>query len=235
MKFWSRVSFLLVFSTFAWNTFAIEIFFMDEEHSGVVQSGDYQIFPEKRRGNALYRENQLLVSFPNRQILEVMQVPDAKSIVYLYADFEDELAMGIYDLSQQERARIKRVDDEFYEVWVPALGVRKIFRIYKNRLESVASRLRTATGVTPSNSHVAYYHILSSEIIQVDGVDQRAYDFRIHILNRDADKGKILSQTVYDTRPVLSLSWVDGRTLRYQLSDGTTQDIDVAAQLPGYF
>ena len=235
MKFWNAVCFLCFLGLFAGNLFAIEIFVMDKEESAVVRFGDYQIFPEKRQGNALYHQNQLLVSFPTRQILEVMPVPDADSIVYLYSDFQDELAIGLYDLSENQRARIKRVDDEFYEVWVPTLGIRKIFRIYQNRLQSIASRLRTATGVTPSNSHVAYYHILRSEIIQVDGADQRAYDFRIHILNRDADRPKILTQTVYDTQPVLKLSWVDDRTLRYELSDGTTQDIDVASQLPGYF
>ena len=232
---WKRLGWLGFFSLLPGFLFAAETFLQDDDHRGVVHVGEYQIFPEKRWGNGLYLNNELLVTFPNRQILEVYEIPNAESLVYLYAEAQQKLAMGLYDLSQQEQARIKNVDDEFYEVWVFALGIRKIFRIYQNKIQSVAPHLRTATGVTPSHSHIAYYHITNSEVIEVDGANQRVYDFRIHILKREAAEPQNLNMIVRDSRSILKLSWVDARTLRYELSDGTLHEIDVAAQLPNYF
>jgi len=248
--FWVKIG-LLWFSLYCpWSVFAVETFPMDQEHHGVINllennntntnyckycSGTYQIFPEKRMGNALYFQSKLLVSFANRQILDLFEIRDAESLVYLYADNEQKLAIGLYDFSADKQTRIKRVDDEFYQVWNAPIYTRAIFRIYQNRLERVASHLRTVAGVTPSRSHVAYYHIAKSELITENEKEVRVFDFSVHVLKRSAAKPRRLDINVRDTQPALKLFWVNAQTLRYYLGDGTSRDVNAAALLPDYF
>ena len=250
ISFWIKLGLICLSLHFPWNAFAVEIFSLDQEQGGVVKleesqgntskyckycSGEYQIFPKKRLGNALYFQNKLLVTFPNRQILDLFEIPDAQSLVYLYADSQQKLAVGLHDFSEDKQAKIKRVDDEFYEMWVFALGIRTIFRIYQNHLERVASHLRSATGVTPSRFHVAYYHIAKSEMVEQGGKEQRVYEFKIHILKRSAAQPRGLKLKIRDNRSILKLSWVSEDTLRYELADGSTHDINIANLLPDYF
>ena len=247
---WIKIGVLCLSLHFPWTVVAVEIFSRDQEHRGVVKlaetqgtntrycqycRGEYQIFPEKRLGNALYFQNKLLVTFPNQQILDLFEIPDAQALVYLYADSQQKLAIGLYDFSEKKEAKIKSVDGEFYEVWVFALGIRTIFRIYQNRLERVASHLRSATGVTPAHSHVAFYHIAKSEIVEQDGKKLRVYEFKIHILKRSEAQPRGLSLKVQDTRSILKLSWLSEDTLRYELADGSQHDINLANLLPDYF
>ncbi|MBF0277901.1 MAG: hypothetical protein HQM13_08925 [SAR324 cluster bacterium] len=247
---WFNFSFLCFIFIFPIKVTAVDTFPLDQDHRGLINllennntgsqyckycSGTYQIFPENRMGNGLYFQKKLLVTFPNRVILDLYEIPDAESLVYLYEEDDQNLAIGLHDFSGEDRSKIKRVDDEFYEVWAFSIGIRSIFRIYQNRLERVASHLRTVTGVTPSRSHVAYYHIAKSEIIEEDGKEVRIYEFSIHILKRSAALPRRLNVKVQDKRSILKLSWVNENTLRYQLSDGTFRDIDAAALLPDYF
>ncbi len=235
MKFWIGSGFFYLTLLFSWQTTAVETFQQDIEHRGVLYLGDYQIFPENRLGNSLYYKNKLLISFPDRQILKFYEIPETRSLVYLYTDHQQVLALDVYDFSEEKKSNIKRVDNEFYEVRMP--GNRKIFRIYQKDLIGLTSHLRTATGLTPSHSHIAYYHIERSEVISKDDVEleQRIYYFRIHVLKRSEIEPIKLSEVIQDTQASLKLTWIDARTLSYRLSDGTSHEIDVASQLPDYF
>lgn len=201
----------------------------------IKQLGNYQIFPTERYGNALYLNRQLLASFGGRMILDLQEIPNGESLVYLYRDEEQNLALGLYDFSESKRARIKRVDDEFYEVWVFSLGIRAIFRIFDGKIERVASHLRTARGVTPSVEQVAFYHISASEVLEGENGKYRVYDFRIHVLKRKQTKPLRLSVTVRDSRSILNLSWPEATVLRYELMDGTIKDLSLSELLPDHF
>ncbi len=236
MQLWIKTGFVLLSFVFSVHALAVETFSLPQNKHSTVTLGEYQIFPEKRLGNALYFQKNLLTSFPNFMILDVLPIPDTQSLVYLYADHEKKLAIGLHSMGENQQARIKRVDDEFYEVWVLSHGLRAIFRIYQNRLMRIAAHLRTATGVTPSHDHVAFYHIVNSELLtKENGELERIYDFRIHIIKRSAEQPQRLNITVRNNEVRLQLAWVNDKTLRYYLSDGTSQDLDVAALLPNYF
>ncbi|MBF0288083.1 MAG: hypothetical protein HQM14_09720 [SAR324 cluster bacterium] len=236
MQFFIRMGLLSLALVFSFNVFAVETFSLQKNTHSTVALGEYQIFPEKRMGNAIYFQYNWLTSFPNRVILDVLPIPGTQSLVYLYADEEKKLAIGLHSIGENQQARIKRVDDEFYEVWVLSHGLRAIFRIYQNKLMRIAGHLRTATGVTPSHNHVAFYHIVNSELItKEEGKLERVYDFRIHIIKRTAEKPQRLDITIRNNEVRLQLSWVDAGILRYYLSDGTFEDLDVAKLLPDYF
>ncbi len=234
MKFWAASGFFCLTFLFSWQATAAETYELDSEHRGVLYLGDYQIFPENRLGNALYYKYKLLISVPDRQILKFYEIPETQSLVYLYADAQQALALDVYDFSEEKESKIKRVDNEFYEVWLS--GNRKIFRIYQNDLVGLTSHLKTATGLTPSHSHIAYYHIESSEVVSADDeAEHRIYYFRIHVMKRSDINPIKLSEVIQDTQASLKLTWIDARTLSYRLSDGTSHEIDVASQLPDYF
>ncbi|MGK5091701.1 hypothetical protein WDW89_06745 [Deltaproteobacteria bacterium TL4] len=206
---------------------------MDDKHRGVVWLDKYQIYPENRLGNTLYSDKKLLVSDPNQMILEIMDISGLEGLVYLYANQETQMGIGLYDATATQRVEIKRVDDEFYEIRDRNTGTQKIFRIYQGKLQSIFARSRTATQVTPAKRHVAFYHINSSKTVtNAEGIDQRIYSFRIHVLKRTESEPYTLPDTVDDTLPYLKLSWVNVNTLRYILSNGEAHDLILNDRMP---
>lgn len=232
-----QCSLFLILGLSASSGLASESFPMDDQHRGVLWLKKYQIYPENRFGNSLYLNKQLIAFDPGHMILEVFDVDGTESMVYLYKDTKDNLAIGLYDDSKKKQAQIKRVDEEFYEFWEREKHIRKIFRIYKGRLTNVLTKSRTGTGITPSISHVAFYHIKASErVVDEDGKNKRIYSFRIHILKRsEPHPWSLRNLEVKDWYPFLKLSWLNEYTLQYPLSSGEIKTVDLREHLPQHF
>lgn len=202
---------------------------------GVKHLDPYQIYPKGRLGNALYKNRHLLFSFPDRKILDAQQISEQDILVYLYEDPLQNSLLGVHDETGANSIEIKHVDNEFYELWIPNLGVRKIYRIKNNTIIGIYNKVRTATGVAPGKDFAAFYHIYAAGPKEVDGVTDRYYTFRIHILHRESDQIETLPLLVDDKLPSLRLVWSDDQTLSYRLADRTVHNIDVTQYLPQYF
>ena len=213
---------------------ALESFPQDENHRGIIEVSDYQIYPEGRLGNAVYELNKLMFSFPDRVILDIMNIPASTSVVYLYEDTENNKALGLFDKSSDHPAKIKRVDEEFYEVWTPSRNMRKIFRIFQDQLVGVFFQVKSARGVTPARDHIAFYHITDVKTPENDGTETQVFVFKVHLLKRNASKVRTLPVQVENTSPTLKLTWVEETTLRYTLENGTSNDIRIKDYLPGF-
>lgn len=140
-------SFLLLITS---TLIAAETYPSDEKHRGLIASGKYRIFPEGRAGNSLYLDNKKLISFSDRIIVEASQISKLKVLVYLYRDNNSKLFLDVFSYSSDVTAKIKAVDEEFYEILIPEKGTRKIYRIYQGKISTIFDHSRTATGIAPS-------------------------------------------------------------------------------------
>ena len=145
---------------------AIEIQPRDEKHLGVVTEGDFIIYPQNRLGNGLYRDKILLISQTDQRIIGSQPIKGTKSVVYLYQDHNDEFGLGLINGENEGIGRLKKVGAEFYEFSNNEIGYQRIFRILKGRVIPVLDNLRTATGVTLSETHAVFYHITESSSSQ---------------------------------------------------------------------
>ncbi|MBF0238789.1 MAG: hypothetical protein HQM12_13870 [SAR324 cluster bacterium] len=216
---------------------AQEVFDLDEQHRGVIYQGNYQIYPENRMGNGLYQDMQMVVTDPQQIVLEFDEFAENRTLVYLYKDVQGRLNLGLHDMSQDQKTSIKRVDNQFYEIRDSAIGQRKIFRIFDGKLYSVLGKVRTATSVTPSANLIAFYHITSSENLQLeDGSTKQVFNFRIHIVKRnELEVHSIYNLPIQDASPRIDLDWVNDKTLSYTLSNGERHEILLDQMLPGLF
>ena len=218
--------------------FGYEQYSLDEKHRGILSLGKFQIFPENRIGNALYLEHQQLISFPDRVIFIAREVQGTDLVAYLYRNNSNEVLLDIYDPS--DSIIFKQIDPELYEIWIPQLRARRLFRIYQNDIVPLLPKAKTATGLTPSSSHAAFYHISASEKVLSEENEgpsnQRIYTFRIHIVNRQKAGYRTIPRfRIRNTAPSLKMEWLNQTTLQYQLSNGTIGSINVQEWLPNYF
>ncbi len=242
MKTFFRIFFLCLVFSLGWlgniSIWAVDEFGFDATHRGLITVKEkYQIFPERRMGNGLYRNQKLLFSSPDQMILDVAEIQNQNSLVYLYEGVEGNLEIGAYGTEESVTPSLQRVDDEFYEVMVPRNQLRRIFRITeKQQLVKIFDHVRSARGVTPSHKLVAFYHITDVKEQATDtGDKQTIYTFRLHILNRSNSLVKSLPFTVNNTIARIQLSWLNERTLQVRYSDGTTQNIELPQYLPNFF
>lgn len=142
---------------------AVEIFSRDADHRGVIEFAPYQIYPENRIGNGIYLEKKLLDSHPQRVILNIVNIKDTDSHVYLYRGFKGVLGLDIVKNNTGEDVRFWQVDPEFYQYSNRTSGTRRVFRIFEDKIMPLLPNLRTGSGVTPSKTHVAFYHISNSK------------------------------------------------------------------------
>ena len=220
---------------------AREVHDMDDQHHGVLSSGNVQIFPENRTGNGLYQSFRLLVTLPDQTIKQVEGVEGTLALLYLSLDRKNNLTLGVYDGSPEKQVKLKQVDAEFYEFSDRTTSVRKVYRIFNGKLTGVYPRVRTAAHVTPSPTHVAFYHITESRTEsltneQGQSTERRVFSFRIHIVKRsETQLHTLLNTKIDDVQPFIEMAWVDDKTLSYTLSNGESKQLNLAKMLPGVF
>ena len=183
------VSFLIVISLIINPIKGVELHPRDATHRGVVDEGGFTFFPENRLGNGLYREGKLLASKTGRSIISAKLIRGTNSVVYLYTALSDELGLGLVNGMEDGTGRLKRVDTEFYEYSNQEIGYQRIFRVLNRQIIAVLDNLRTGTGVTLSDTHAVFYHIVDSSSIMVEGdsgeqVSVWNYKFRLHLARR---------------------------------------------------
>ena len=220
---------------------AVEIFSRDTDHRGVIEFAPYQIFPENRIGNGIYLEKKLLDSHPQRVILNIVNIKDTDNHVYIYRGFNGLLGLDIVKNNTREDVRFWQVDPEFYQYSNRTSGTRRVFRIFEDKIIPLLPNLRTGSGVTPSKTHAAFYHISNSK--NVTSVNQngqkttnRVYTFRLHVIKRDLkDAVSLYDLPIKDANYLLKLVWENEHSVSYKLSNGKKYIIDIRKYAPSLF
>lgn len=220
---------------------AVQNYYRDSTHRGIVEITPYQIYPENRVGNGIYLNKKLLDSHPNRMIINIVSIKNTKSSIYLYKNQSGALGLGIVKNKADGEARFWKVDEEFYQYNNRTTGIQRVFRIFEKKIKPLLSNVRTGRGVTTSPTHAVFYHIIDSREITItnpsgEDVIQRNYTFRLHVVNRKLENiGSILNLIIKDTSYNLKLSWEDESSISYTLSNGKKQKIDLREYVPHLF
>ena len=233
LKFSTTALFLLTLVLQKFCLTAAELHPRDKNHRGLVQNGEFSYYPENRLGNGLYREGKLLASESGRLIFEALEIRDTNSVVYLYSDPSNELHLGLVNDEGDGNGRLKSVDAEFYEYTNNDIGYQRIFRLLNGAIVPVLEKIRTGTGVTLSDTHAVFYHIIKSGSTKVttetgEEVETWSFTFRLHLTKR-GQKGVVtlFGMDVQDKMASLKLFWKDEHTLVVSKSTGMQMLFDL--------
>lgn len=217
------IGFWIATSSVSW---AGENFSLDDSHGGVVEQGEYQIFPRMRLGNGLYYHQNRLVNLPDRMILEVVPVPDSRNVVYLYQDINQKLSLALYGETPGREFILKTYDADVYEVLEPATQLAKLYRIFDGKILPLLPDLRKPRGVTVSENYIIFYHITSTDKKKnTEKNYQKKYRFQLHISKRDQPVVSTMDAKIVDTRSFLSLHWESPGVVRYELENGEKHNL----------
>ena len=223
------------------SSISVESFPRDDTHRGVIEIPPYQIYPENRIGNGVYLEKELLDSHPERMITTIVNINNTKSYVYLYMNNSGNFGLDIIKNKNEGEARLWKVDKDFYQYSNRTTGLQRIFRIFKNKIKPILPNVRTGRGISSSESHIVFYHIINSEEISVlnengQPINQRVYTFRLHVVNRNIEKiGSIFNLIIKDTNYNLKLFWENEFSVSYKLNSGKKQIVDLRKYVPNLF
>jgi len=218
---------------------AVEIQPQDNQHSGMVTDGNFIIYPQNRLGNGLYRDNNLLVSKTDQMIIGSQPVKGTESAVYLFQGRDQELGLGLVNGENEGMGRLKKVGKEFYEFSNYEIGYQRIFRILQGRIVPVLENLRTATGVTLSETHAVFYHITessSSSNAEDNAKPKWNYRFRLHLVRLGEPQVVTLYQLpLEDQNAKLRISWKNEHELIHRKRDGSEETLNLQKISPGMF
>ena len=218
---------------------AVEIQPRDSLHSGVVKEGDFTIFPQNRLGNGLYRNGTLMASEEDQQIIGSQPILGIESIVYLFRDVNGQEGLGLVNGINEGTGRLKKVGEEFYEFSNYEIGYQRIFRILQGKVFPVLEKLRTASGVTLSNTHAVFYHITESSNSSdnlTNSNDGWNYKFRLHLTRLGQPQLVSLYQiSIVDQSPKPKLSWKNEFELIHRKKDGSEEIYNLQKITPQMF
>ncbi len=191
--------------------------------NGIKEIGTgFQVFPEGKLGNALYKEGKKVVSREDLILQAIAEAPDG--FVYCGTNESEELVLGY---TGSNTTVFNALDGGYYEL-IAKSGKRKLYRLTaEHEIQNLLPRSNTAGGlVYNQEDKAAFYHITKGETVEAENGKLRyQYTFRIHIV-RDNDPRVIhLPETISDFKSKLTLNWIDRNTLQFTLSDNQKETV----------
>lgn len=193
---------------------------------GVVNVGNYQIFPENRPGNAVYGENVLLLSLPGQVIQDVSPLPAKNRFIYLARQGESRM-VAVRNGANDPPPRVTEVSPGYYFVVTVLDGVayKKLLRVTGTSLLDLLPLSKTADGVTVGPKGLLFFHIGKAEP-RAEGTS--VYSLGIHFAPFDENRVRHLPEPVQNTQPTLTFKWLDDSRFRFTLADGTATTLSTA-------
>ena len=163
----------------------------------------------------------------DQQIIGSQSILGIESIVYLFRDVNGQEGLGLVNGINEGTGRLKKVGEEFYEFSNYEIGYQRIFRILQGKVVPVLEKLRTASGVTLSNTHAVFYHITESNNSSDNLTNSNPgwnYKFRLHLTRLGQSQMVSLYQiNIVDQSPKLKLSWKNEFELIHRKKDGSEE------------
>ena len=191
--------------------------------NGIKEIGaGFQVFPEGKLGNTLYKEGKKIIS---RKDLILRAVTDAPEGFVYYGT--NEAGENILGYVGSNTTVFSALEGGYYELSAES-GKRKLYRLMAgNKIQNLLPTSNTATGLVYNQvDKAAFYHITKGETVEAeDGKLRYQYTFRLHVV-RNNEPGIIhLPETVSDFKPKLKLNWIDQNTLQLTLSNNQKETI----------
>ncbi len=182
----------------------------------------FQVFPEGKLGNTLYKEKTKLVSREDLILQDVIEAPEG----YVYFGI-NELNEPVLGYVGGNAVEFITLEGGFYHL-LTEQGYKTIYRLnQQNEIQNVLPRSKTASGLVYNGENkAAFFHITKGETIDTENEGPKfQYTFRIHVVKDGEDKIIHLPETVSDFKSKLKLIWIDNDTLQYTLSNNQKETI----------
>ncbi len=203
----------------------------DLQHKGVVLFEPYQVFPENRKGNAIYLNNRMVFSLPEVAITHIMPLPQEGRFVYLTRNDDGNIDLGIHLPPTDLAPRITKVAEAHYYAVMVIDGVvyKKAYRVLQNNsLVDLLPLSKTAAGLVGGEPGVVFYHISTAQKEEQNGKTVNKFGIILHLSLFDDERLRHLDYPVYNTLPRLNISWVDKSSIQYRLADGRVEVVSIS-------
>lgn len=193
---------------------------------GVISVGPYQVFPENRPGNAVYADNELLLTLPKQTIQDIVALPAVKKFIYL-ARQGDSRTVAVANGPNDPQPRVTEVTPGYYFVVTVLDGVayKKLLRVVGGGLVDMLPLSKTADGVTVGTKGILFFHIGKAD----QGADGKSvYSIGVHFVSFDDGKVRHLGDAIENAQPAVTFKWIDPDTAQVKLADGSLRTIAIA-------
>ncbi|MGK0291202.1 MAG: hypothetical protein ACI86H_002669 [bacterium] len=218
------IAILLFFTT---PTFALKKYATSANHRGFIKlSNNFFIFPENRRGNAIYKRNKELFVKTDTLILKNILATPYGHVYYGIS------TKGKHTLKYkgEKGNRFWEISPGYFQL-ITKTGTKKFYRLTPNfKIQDLLEHSRTASGlIRYKDGSVAFHHISKGEAVKDETGKPIAYkySFRVHIVRPQELKQITLVDTVTDFSSYLRISWVNVNTIQYKLKDGSTHQLRI--------
>ena len=204
---------------------------MRPEHRGMIQVDPYVLFPENRAGNAVYLNNEMLLSLPGRTIIDVLPLPVEGRFAYVASNEAGEMELGVQKRDQDGAVRIDKISKDVFHAVMVLDGVvyKKMFRLIENKILDLLPSSKTPDGAVAGPGGVVFFHVASTTMEdRSDGTQKQVFGLKVHVTQGEEERLKSLSYLVQNGLPKLEFSWVDETTIRYKLSDGKQEEVSLS-------
>jgi len=216
---------LVIFSCISQKGIAWEENNSDAEHQGVIEVlKNYDIFPQGRIGNALYKEKKLLFSIENIILEDILPI-ESGGIIYKGVD-----SAGNVKLGYKGEDTFEPVTPSYYRL-ITKEKKRKLYRITPNgKIQDLLPYSNTASGIVEGGKgQGAFYHIVKGEefVNEEDGKTYYKYFFKVHYIYPNRVKVQSLPGNFEDVKLRIKLRWIAQYSLSVEFSDGSSQTIQI--------
>ena len=203
----------------------------DAQHQGLIAFGDFQIFPQNRRGNGVYLNNRLVFNLPEETLVYIQPLPQPGRMVYLARNNQEELRLGVVLGAGDPEPRVNRLGTRYYHVVLVIDGVvyKKMYHVTND--STVVDLLpvsKTADGPILGPGGLLFYHVAAANNEEQDGKTVSTFDMRLHLVPPDGEQVRHLGYPIINALPRLDMEWIDANRISYRLSDGREGTLSVS-------
>ncbi|MBI3992623.1 MAG: hypothetical protein HY342_05075 [Candidatus Lambdaproteobacteria bacterium] len=203
----------------------------DAQHQGLIAFGDFQIFPQNRRGNGVYANNRLIFNLPEETVVYVQPLPQPGRMVYLAKNEQGQARLGVVLGARDPEPRVTRLGARYFHAVMVVDGVvyKKVYFVTaEDTVVDLLPSSKTADGLTLGPGGLLFYHVAAANHEEQDGKPVSTFDLRVHLVPPDGEQARHLGYPILNSLPRLDMEWIDANRIRYRLSDGREGALSVS-------
>lgn len=207
-----------------------EQFAASPQHRGIQDRGQFQVFPENRRDNAVYFRGRLVFTLPGKTIVDVAPISRTSRFVYISRDGETRSTLIAKLAAGDKLIRITEITEGIFHLRALIGGVayKKLFRVSGGSILDALPASKTAEGPAASPEGVVFYHVASVARDETDVEADPVFTLRLHFLPAGGDTVRHLPDPILSAGSRGRLRWLSKTRIRFSYGDGKRTTFNTA-------
>lgn len=200
----------------------LEQFAASPQHGGIKISGQFQVFPENRRDNAVYFRHRLVFTLPGKTIVDVAPISRTSRFVYIARDGEAISTLKANLSPGDKLIRITEITEGIFHLRAMIGGVayKKLYRVSGGSILDALPTSKTAEGPAASPEGVVFYHVASITRDETDAEADPVFTLRLHFLPAGGDTVRHLPSPIFSASSTGRLRWLSKTRIRFSYGEG---------------